>query len=123
MLIKILNLSDDSIDVEFGYDLRRTSPPGNRQLPRRPSSLTGLWAGKRPPHKDRWYDVELVVDDLVWGKNIHETAPAEELIIREADGKIVLQGLLDISESGFVTVKIGRSLLVCNLVGIAGPFS
>lgn len=126
MLIKILDMfksnSDNSTRIRFIYDLINIRPWLDNKDLAYSESLIGVWVGGTC-QKGRWYDVEIAVDDLTWNSNIFEVDKNEPIISNESNDIILLKGQLDITQDGFVTVVIGRSVLMCNLVGLTGPIS
>jgi hypothetical protein len=124
MLIKVMSVFRDTLDnsvkVKFFCDLLHTTPLPDYKIPVDMELLTGIWANK-VPEEGKWYDVEIVVDNLVWNQNVSQANQNNSSITLDVDNNIVLYGQLDIAESGFVTLKIGHSLLVCNLDGFSKP--
>ena len=125
MLIKVADIFQAPADsrplVRFYYILDNTVPSPDAETHADPESLlTASWIG-RTPKRDSWYDVEIAVDDLIWGQNIFELEEADQSINLRADGTISLQGQLEVVyEDGLAVIRIGRSLLTCKSSGVSG---
>jgi hypothetical protein len=80
--------------VEFFYTIRdMLSSADEVRDPRDSQNLIGKWVGGIPKI-NRWYDVEISVDDeLLWGQNVIQSEHSEASIKSPVAGTIVLQGL------------------------------
>lgn len=127
MFVKILNILqkelDGAVNVEFFYTTRRRiSPKKDVRNLDDSENLTGKWIGTIPD-VDKWYDVEIDVEnDLVWGQNVILLESGDALIKVGSKGDIILQGQIEASEDGFITIEIGQSLLALEIARIPKPF-
>ena len=110
--------------VEFFCTFRTTIRPSKDVRDSRDSqNLTGKWVGEAP-ERNKWYDVEIAVEDrLIWSQNVVPLGYSEALIEKDNTGMTILQGLLEASEDGFTTLRMGNFLNVLDIMGIPKPFT
>jgi len=110
--------------VEFFYTIRSTIHSAKYVRDSQDSqNLIGKWVGGTP-QINKWYNVEISVEnELLWGRDVVQLEYSEPSIKSPVAGINVLQGPLDATKDGFITLRIGDSHLILNIIGIPIPFA
>ncbi len=84
---------------------------------------TALWVGEKPT-LGAIYDVELEIDDdLVWGESISTTTNNRTTIGLEESMFIVVGSVINLEEDGCLSIAVGDSVILLDVVNVPGDVS
>ncbi len=110
MKIKVERMDDDPNGVHIDF----SSEYG---------TSTALWVGEKPT-LGAIYDVELEIDDdLVWGESISTTTNNRTTIGLEEGMFIVVGSVINLEEDGCLSIAVGDSVILLDVVNVPGDVS